>query len=98
MSPLYTSSESSRSVHNESVLCRCGITTVLAPSCGYYADQRKCLTYASDETGLDRESLRAAIIRAYDERPAWRAEVPQRRAERQAIAAAHRALYERLLR
>ena len=72
-------------------------TTVIAPDCGYYADQRPCLSYGHDEHRLDRASLRQAIVTAYQQRPTWRADVARRREERAQIAATHRAIYERLL-
>jgi hypothetical protein len=72
-------------------------TTVIAPDCGYFADQRPCLTYGHSERGLDRTSLQQAVRTAYERRPSWRADITERRAERARIAAAHRAIYERLL-
>ncbi|WP_299531359.1 glycosyltransferase [uncultured Streptomyces sp.] len=72
-------------------------TTVAAPTCGFYAEQRDCLSYGNDERhGLDPESLRGAVVRAYEQRPRWRASAPERMRERAAVAAAHRALYEDL--
>lgn len=32
-------------------------TTVIAPSCGYFAEQHPCLSYRHDEAGLDASSL-----------------------------------------
>ncbi|MDQ0701166.1 glycosyltransferase family 1 protein [Streptomyces sp. EN16] len=72
-------------------------TTVLAPSCGFYAQQRPCLTYGHDRQGLDSASLRAAVRTAYEERPAWRADPAHRRAERVRLAREHEALYAELL-
>ncbi|MEU5366548.1 glycosyltransferase [Streptomyces sp. NPDC005925] len=72
-------------------------TTVLAPSCGFYAQQRPCLTYAHDRTGLDEMSLRAAVCTAYDERPAWRADRDDRTTERVRLAGEHETLYTELL-
>ena len=68
-------------------------TTVIAPGCGYFADQQPCLIYGHDERGLDAASLRRALHRAYHDRPGWRADIGHRRAEREEIAAAHRAIY-----
>ena len=48
-------------------------TTVLAPTCGYFAQQRPCLTYRHDERGLDVPSLQAAVRTAYEQRPLWQA-------------------------
>jgi hypothetical protein len=72
-------------------------TAVIAPSCGFYAEQRRCLTYGHDEDGLDTDSLVAAVRRAHAERPAPRASVAERERERRSLAVAHRALYERLV-
>lgn len=72
-------------------------TTVLAPSCGFYAQQRPCLTYGHDRQGLDAESLRDAVRTAYEERPVRRADPVERGAERFRIARAHETLYQGLL-
>ncbi|MDX2919049.1 MULTISPECIES: glycosyltransferase [Streptomyces] len=72
-------------------------TTVVAPSCGFYAQQRPCLIYGHDRQGLDAASLRDAVRTAYAERPAWRADPVERGAERFRIARAHEAIYEALL-
>lgn len=73
-------------------------TAVLAPTCGFFAQQRRCLTYRHDETTFDPVSLRAAVRTAYEQRPRWRADAEQRLAERNTIAQAHRELYEAVLR
>lgn len=72
-------------------------TTVVAPSCGFYAQQRPCLIYGHDRQGLDAASLRDAVRTAYQERPTWRADPVERGAERFRIARAHETLYEELL-
>jgi hypothetical protein len=72
-------------------------TTVIAPDCGFYDEQRPCLVYRHDEGGLDEESLASALARAYRERAAWRATGAGRRRERRRLAAAHEALYRSLL-
>ena len=72
-------------------------TTVLAPTCGYFAQQRPCLTYRHDERGLDVPSLRAAVRTAYEQRPMWQARLEDRRQERTELAAAHRAVYDAVL-
>jgi hypothetical protein len=73
-------------------------TTVVAPDCGFYAQQRPCLSYGHDEErGLDVTSLIDAVTTAVRERPGWRATREQRRAERTAVAAAHRDAYARVL-
>jgi hypothetical protein len=73
-------------------------TAVLAPSCGFYAEQRPCLTYHHDESGLDPASLRAAVRQAYESRPVLQGDLAARQAERVGLAAAHRALYRAVLR
>jgi hypothetical protein len=73
-------------------------TAVLAPTCGYFAEQRPCLTYRHDERGLDVASLQAAVRSAYEQRPRWQADVEDRRQEREELAIAHRAIYDAVLR
>jgi hypothetical protein len=73
-------------------------TAVVVPTCGFYAEQEPCETYGHDERGLDADSLIAAVRRAYEHRPAPRADVTRRRQQRRALAAAHRDLYEKLVR
>ncbi|MFI1808857.1 glycosyltransferase family 1 protein [Streptomyces sp. NPDC020422] len=72
-------------------------TAVAAPDCGYYAEQRPCHLYRHGPDGLDVRSLDAAVRQAHARRPAPRAHPPVREGERAALAAAHRALYERCL-
>ena len=48
-------------------------TPVLAPTCGFFAQQRPCLSYRHDEQGLDVPSLQAAVRTAYEQRPLWQA-------------------------
>ena len=68
-------------------------TAVLAPDCGYYAEQAPCLLYGHDEDRLDVASLQAAVRRTHAGRPAWRADPDGRRAQRERIAAVHAAVY-----
>lgn len=77
--------------------CRDLGTTVVAPTCGYYADQGPVLSYGMDENHFDPEALDRAITRAYEERPAGSVSVEERRRERAGVAAAHESLYRRLL-
>ncbi len=77
--------------------CRDLGTTVVAPTCGYFADQGPVLSYEHDETGLDPASLAAAIRTAYDERPAFAASATERRAQRREVAAAHDEIYRAVL-
>jgi hypothetical protein len=72
-------------------------TAVIAPSCGFYAEQRPCVIYRHDEAGLDAASLAGAVRSAYSGSPAARAIVSLRLAERRSLAAAHLSLYSRLL-
>jgi glycosyltransferase involved in cell wall biosynthesis len=72
-------------------------TAVIAPTCGFYAEQRPCLTYGHDESHLDSDSLVHAVMQAYDRRPLWRADLRHRLQERQGLADAHRELYLGLL-
>jgi hypothetical protein len=72
-------------------------TMVIAPDCGFYAQQRPCFEYGLNEAGLDAASLVAAVHDCYQQRPRWRATDAARRAERAQIAAAHRELYTQVL-
>jgi len=72
-------------------------TTVIAPTCGYFAEQRPCLLYTHDEGTFDPDSLRSAVLCAYRNRPAWRADPAQRKAERALIAQAHLEVYRSVL-
>ncbi len=72
-------------------------TTVIAPSCGFYAEQRPCLTYGHDESHLDEASLLSAVEYAYSRRPLWQAELSDRLDERQRLSQAHRKLYAQVL-
>jgi hypothetical protein len=73
-------------------------TAVIAPSCGYYHQQRPCGVFDFTEERFGVASLRYAVRDAYRR---WRAGVAaphaswaQRRTERVRIARAHRRLYE----
>ena len=78
--------------------CRDLQTTVLAPSCGYYADQGPILTYTNDGDSFDADSLRDAVVRAHTERPRWGATVDERTEQRREIARAHEQLYRQVSR
>ncbi|MDT5189606.1 MAG: hypothetical protein QOG79_6478 [Mycobacterium sp.] len=73
-------------------------TAVIAPSCGFYGEQRPCGVFDFTEETFDPESLHRAVRAAYDRwsggTAAPRASWGQRRTERVRIAQAHRALYE----
>lgn len=78
--------------------CRDLGTAVVAPSCGYFADQAPVLTYGHDEDHLDAASLVAAVREAYAGHTAPAPGVEERRTQRAAIAAAHARLYAALAR
>ncbi len=77
--------------------CRDLQTTVVAPTCGHFADQGPVLSYVHDESQFDAESLRAAVTRAYVERPQLGADVGDRRRQRREIDESHDNLYRSLL-
>ena len=77
-------------------------TTVVAPDCGYYADQRPCILYSAPGSAATRSeggapSLREALLRAHRDRPSWRADPDERRRERQEIARVHEQVYAAVL-
>ncbi len=73
--------------------CRDLGTTVVAPSCGYFADQGPVLTYRHSENGFDAGSLAHAVGTAYRDRPSLGASVEERRRQRRGIAAGHDLVY-----
>jgi glycosyltransferase involved in cell wall biosynthesis len=73
-------------------------TAVVAPSCGFYAQQRPCLSYRHDEDGFDPASLIEAVLAAYAAGPIAPADPVARLEERHEVAAAHAALYREVLR
>lgn len=76
-------------------------TWVVAPSCGFYSQQRSCGVFEFTETSFDADSLDHAVHDAYrvwkDGGSAPRATWVQRRAERAMIADAHHRLYRAVL-
>jgi hypothetical protein len=77
-------------------------TAVVAPSCGFYNEQRPCEVFEFTEESFDAGSLYRAVRTTYDR---WacgfdapRASWCQRRAERVGIARAHRDVYQCALR
>lgn len=72
-------------------------TWVIAPDCGYYADQRRVLGYHQDRDGLDRGSLTRALERLAQEPVGPRLSVAERTEERRVVAKAHEELYRGLL-
>lgn len=77
--------------------CRDVGTAVIAPTCGYYADQAPVLTYAHTEDDFDPASLEEAVHQAHRGRPATPVGPVARRRQREGIAAAHLALYADLV-
>lgn len=78
--------------------CRDLGTTVVAPTCGYFADQGPVLSYLLDEDRYDADSLAAAIVLAYETRPRLGASIDLRRHQRAQVARAHDLLYRSLVR
>lgn len=78
--------------------CRDLGTAVIAPDCGYFADQGPVIGYEHDETGLNPASLSSAVQRAYVSDPASPLSISDRRLQRRRIADAHARLYRELLR
>jgi glycosyltransferase involved in cell wall biosynthesis len=77
--------------------CRDLGTTVVAPTCGFYADQGPVLSYRHDETRFDADSLAAAVTAAYRDGPPPAMSVELRRDQRQRVAEAHDRLYRALV-
>jgi hypothetical protein len=75
--------------------CRDLGTSVVTPTCGYYADQGPVHSYEMDEERFGPESLRRALHAAYDDGPAEPVTVEQRVRQRDELAATHRELYLR---
>jgi glycosyltransferase involved in cell wall biosynthesis len=78
--------------------CRDLGTAVVAPSCGYYADQGPVHSYVHDEDVYDGDSLQAAVRDAWAAGPPSPLDVGMRRAQRAELARAHRDLYRSVLR
>ena len=77
--------------------CRDLGTTVVAPSCGYYADQAPVLTYVNEEETFDPASLWQALEAAAAHPGLGRQTTRERRDQRIDIADFHARLYRRLL-
>lgn len=73
-------------------------TAVIAPSCGYYREQRPCGVFDFNEERFDPSSLRRAVGDAHRRwlrhMSAPRATWARRRTERARLAEAHRRIYE----
>ena len=78
--------------------CRDLQTTVLAPTCGFYAEQGPILSYTNDGDTFDADSLRDAVVRAHTERPRWGASIDERTEQRREVARQHEELYAGLSR
>jgi hypothetical protein len=76
-------------------------TAVVAPSCGFYGQQRECEVFGYTETSFDADSLDRAVRRLhhrYGEGTAPpRATWAERRTERLDLSREHTAIYERAL-
>ena len=68
-------------------------TRVIAPDCGFYADQRPCLVYALNAGEYDAASLVDAVRRAHAENAPRRPGLHRRLDERRLLAARHREIY-----
>jgi glycosyltransferase involved in cell wall biosynthesis len=77
--------------------CRDLGTTVVAPTCGYFAEQGPVLDYVHDESTYDADSLRGAVVEAYESRPRLGASIDERRSQRREVAEFHDALYRSLI-
>ena len=73
--------------------CRDLGTAVVAPTCGYYAEQGLVHSYVLDEERWEPATLRAAVQSAYDAGRPAPLSVDERRAQRAHLAAAHREIY-----
>ncbi len=77
--------------------CRDLGTAVVAPDCGYYADQGPVHSYHHDESGLDEQSLARAVRAAANEPPPQPENPDARARQRETVATTHLALYRGLL-
>jgi hypothetical protein len=72
-------------------------THLVLPGASHAAQQRPCLTYATDDQVPDVASLRDAIAAARGAEASWRADPTERWKERVGIAESLRGLYEKML-
>lgn len=77
--------------------CRDVGTAVIAPTCGYYADQGPVFSYENNETVFDAESFQSAVLAAKAAGPAQPVGEHLRRDARERIAAEHAEIYTRVL-
>jgi glycosyltransferase involved in cell wall biosynthesis len=76
--------------------CRDLGTAVVAPTCGFFAEQGPVHSYVLDEADFDEKSLDRALWDAYEAGPVTPLTVDERRRQRAFVAQAHRTLYESL--
>jgi glycosyltransferase involved in cell wall biosynthesis len=76
--------------------CRDLGTAVVAPTCGYFAEQGPVHSYVLDEDHFEPATLSQALHHAYAAGPVPPVPVHDRRARREEIAAAHQRLYRLL--
>ena len=77
--------------------CRDLGTDVIAPSCGYYADQGPVRQYSNDDNGFDADSLVAAVAASSRSERVDSLSVEFRTTQRDSIAHRHGQLYSELL-
>jgi glycosyltransferase involved in cell wall biosynthesis len=77
--------------------CRDLGTTVIAPDCGYYAEQGPVVSYHHHEDDFHEESLWRAVHVAWEHRQLGMVTATERREQRAQIAARHESLYRELL-
>ena len=78
--------------------CRDLGTAVVAPSCGYFADQAPVLGYQHDESGFEPRSLAYALEAAHAGEGVIATSVEERRHQRRVVASMHDRLYADLVR
>lgn len=76
--------------------CRDLGTAVVAPKCGYYAEQGPVHSFELDEEHFDEASLARAVLDAYEAGPVVPLTAAERRDQRRTVADAHRELYRSL--
>ncbi|WP_157537107.1 glycosyltransferase family 1 protein [Nocardioides sp. Root190] len=77
--------------------CRDLGTTVIAPTCGFHAQQGPVLSYLHDEARFVPESLVDAVRGAYEERPDLSCSVAERREQQATVTRLHEHLYRDLV-
>ncbi|KOS54810.1 hypothetical protein [Rhodococcus rhodochrous] len=72
-------------------------TAVIAPSCGFYHQQRPCQVFTYDEQSFDPDSLADSVRALYHSGRRPHSDWAQRMFERRFLSQAHHAIYERAL-